>query len=488
LALQVAHRLRLPCFPARSEHLTLLESPAQFFNVLKEKIGKARSSIYLASLYIGKDETELLDLLRATLRQTPALKVFILVDALRSTREPHPQPSGASMLATLHREFPGQVKVHLFQTPKLSWIMKLLGKRLNEGAGLQHMKVYAFDDDVIISGANLAKDYFTDRQDRYVLIEKHVDLVAYFRKLLDATAKYSYTLQSVSDSAGASLSYRLVWPRAPQASKTWAQEACQHMQRLTAVSREQTIAKEVELGHADTMIVPLLQMGPLGICQETSAVPLLFKHVQQQDDPAARLRPVLNLTSGYFSLYAPYKALVLASTFAVRIITAAPQSNGFFMSDGVSGYVADSYTRLQTSFWKELKAAGRASISTGAPEGKGNVEIREWKREGWTYHAKGELPRWGFWLTPPGSADPEHTLIGSSNFGSRSATLDLECTLLISTASPRLRTQLKKEVDALSADAKDVFDDAFLRQEADKMGRRNTLFVRFGTWLIRNML
>ncbi|KAI9576186.1 hypothetical protein GQX74_014246 [Glossina fuscipes] len=43
--------------------------------------------------------------------------------------------------------------------------------RWNELLGLQHMKIYLFDDAILISGAILSNDYFTNRQDRYILIE-----------------------------------------------------------------------------------------------------------------------------------------------------------------------------------------------------------------------------------------------------------------------------------------------------------------------------
>ena len=37
---------------------------------------------------------------------------------------------------------------------------------MNEVVGVNHLKVYLFDDDVILSGANLSNTYFTNRQDR----------------------------------------------------------------------------------------------------------------------------------------------------------------------------------------------------------------------------------------------------------------------------------------------------------------------------------
>ena len=76
----------------------------------------------------------------------------MLIDAIRGTRE-SPSDSSASLLATLVKEFPNQVDVNLFHTPKLTGLLKrLVPKRFNESVGLMHMKVYAFDDDLILSG------------------------------------------------------------------------------------------------------------------------------------------------------------------------------------------------------------------------------------------------------------------------------------------------------------------------------------------------
>lgn len=42
----------------------------------------------------------------------------------------------------------------MFHTPNLTGLRKrLIPKRINEGWGLQHMKLYGIDDEVIISGS-----------------------------------------------------------------------------------------------------------------------------------------------------------------------------------------------------------------------------------------------------------------------------------------------------------------------------------------------
>lgn len=58
-----------------------------------------------------------------------------------------------TMLLPLLQRFPEQVRVSLFHTPNLRGLLRLLiPERFNETIGLQHMKVYLFDNNVILSG------------------------------------------------------------------------------------------------------------------------------------------------------------------------------------------------------------------------------------------------------------------------------------------------------------------------------------------------
>jgi CDP-diacylglycerol--glycerol-3-phosphate 3-phosphatidyltransferase len=126
----------------------------------------------LSTLYVGKTEHELvcllvrnisknanqllvfqIDTLRQALRRQPRLKVSILSDALRGTREA-PGPSCASLLAPLVSEFgEDRVEIRMYQTPNLRGLKRrIVPKRLNEGWGLQHMKLYGIDDEIVLSG------------------------------------------------------------------------------------------------------------------------------------------------------------------------------------------------------------------------------------------------------------------------------------------------------------------------------------------------
>ena len=93
-----------------------------------------------------------------------------------------------------------------------------------------------------------------------------------------------------------------------------------------------------------------------------------------------------------------------------------------------------------------------SSIFLRAARGK-PIELREWQRgvvgepDGWTYHAK------GLWVTLPREQEravgPSATLIGSSNYTTRSYGLDLEVGALIVTKDEDLMRRWKMEEDTL---------------------------------------
>ena len=87
------------------------------------------------------------------MRENPKLKLSILTDALRGTREA-PKPSSASLLTPLVDEFGAdRVEIRMYHTPNLTGFRKKsVPKRINEGWGLQHMKLYGVDDEIIMSG------------------------------------------------------------------------------------------------------------------------------------------------------------------------------------------------------------------------------------------------------------------------------------------------------------------------------------------------
>ena len=128
--------------------------------------------IVLSALYWGVEEREkaLRDAVATSLTSRPGLRVKILLDWCRGTRLVGGQ-SSVSLLSPLHQvdstQTTSRCRLAFYQTPQLrGWLGRWLPSKWNELLGLQHCKVYIFDNSLIISGANLSRDYFMNRQVR----------------------------------------------------------------------------------------------------------------------------------------------------------------------------------------------------------------------------------------------------------------------------------------------------------------------------------
>ena len=127
--------------------------------------------IVLSALYWGVEEREenLRNAVSSSLAKTPGLRVKILLDWCRGTRLVGGQ-SSVTLLSPLHQqttETTSRCRLAFYQTPQLrGWLGRSMRGKWNELLGLQHCKVYIFDNSLIISGANLSRDYFTNRQVR----------------------------------------------------------------------------------------------------------------------------------------------------------------------------------------------------------------------------------------------------------------------------------------------------------------------------------
>lgn len=546
----VSDALHLPRFAVDSASVLRIDTPRQFYGLLKTKILQAKSRIFLSTLYVGKEEHELARYLYDALSQRPELQVTILMDAMRSTRESPKGVSSASLLVHLAGMFPDQVDIRLYATPLLrpnSAKARMIGKRFNEGFGLQHMKIYGFDDDVIISGANLSRDYFTRRKDRYMMIRRHAFLADYLHSLILLVSRFSYALRyngdmnelqrmktlmpelddasdeylalcnspfllewdgganmlSVEDTDGTICSDGLLPENALFPERNWATCATKAINEFTSRWYERTLDRSgsppqhAPPEHTDTYIVPLLQIGQLKVTQEADMIPYLNRylgalHFAVEKKNKAPSHAVVDITSGYFSLAGVYKSLVLSEKLhelaqkpghvpiAFRLVAAAPEANGFYGSKGISRLIPKAYTYLERQFWEQVVQRGlhKPLPNQGSEDSTPRIELREWRKYGWTYHQK------GVWITPPGSSMPTTTLIGSSNYGARSEKFDVECSLLMTTDSIALRRLLETEVEDMRDDARDVMD----MKAFDAPDRKVDLVTRLLTRLVRYML
>lgn len=87
----------------------------------------------------------------------------------------------------------------------------------------------------------------------------------------------------------------------------------------------------MELGEGsdtDVLVFPVLQAGQFNIREEERALGLLFDELGQQQEPCVNGKyagPLMDMTTGYFGLYRPYRDLVLQSPVGCRIVCSAPK-------------------------------------------------------------------------------------------------------------------------------------------------------------------
>ncbi|XP_033214352.1 CDP-diacylglycerol--glycerol-3-phosphate 3-phosphatidyltransferase, mitochondrial isoform X2 [Belonocnema kinseyi] len=430
-----------PGFPVNGSKITIIEEPAVFYSTLLENCKTAKKRIVLSSLYIGtgKLETKLVETIEKTLNDRNGnLKVNILLDYMRGSRGK--QNSRQILQPFLNGKWKNAWNVFLYHTPKLRGFLKsVTPDRFNEMIGLQHMKLYLFDNTLIISGANLSNDYFTNRQDRYFVIEDCEDLCDFYTDLVEKVGEFSFRLMPDGNTVPNSTDCDpLETP-----SKKFTASASGRIRTLFQKEMEKRSGANrlVENVEADTWIFPLVQMSQLNIWHDSEVTLRLLK--------MAPSGATLRLATGYFNLTTDYRNALLHESRAVyHLLTAHPTANGFFGAKGIAGGIPAAYTKIEESFCKLREKMHQTD----------RITLWEFMRPGWTYHAK------GLWYTLPNQQKPSLTLIGSPNFGYRSVERDLETQIAVVTKNEKLQTSLQAEYERLFKRATPVNSTSF-RQE-----------------------
>lgn len=442
-----------PRFTLKKGDIIILNNPQDFYLTLKSKIALAKHQIFLSSLYIGKGQTELISCIEDALSLNEDLKISILTDALRGTREAPKNFCSANLLVPLVEKFgKHRVDIRMYHTPHLRGLKKsLTPKRVNETWGLQHMKLYGFDNEIILSGANLSEDYFTDRQDRYYIFRSK-KITDYYFSIHSAISSLSYQLlPSTKNKQG----FRLSWP-----SSNKSCEPDLNVQRFISDSSFllEPLLKQHQLAafeefedtdNFDTIVYPVSQFTPLLNPNNdvSTEKPSILRLLSYLDSSQIKWW----FTAGYFNMLPQIQERLLNGHAEGTVITASAKANSFYKSPGVSYYIPEAYLLIAKKFLEEIKRRGKENL----------IHLYEWKKGvvntigGWSYHAK------GLWITVPGENEPSITVIGSSNYTKRAYSLDLESNAIILTKDEDLKRQMKAEIENLMTFADPLTLDDF---------------------------
>nr|XP_018916548.1 PREDICTED: CDP-diacylglycerol--glycerol-3-phosphate 3-phosphatidyltransferase, mitochondrial [Bemisia tabaci] len=444
-----------PNFKIKGDQIAVLHEPKDFYNELLERCSTSQNRIIFSSLYLGcgSKEEKLVSVIESRLKNTSSnLQVSILLDANRGSRG---EKNSRHILLPLLL-YQKNCQVSLFHSPNLRGPLKqILPARFNELLGLQHMKFYIFDDSVLITGANLSHDYFTNRQDRYILILNCKPLADFLAGLVECVSQISFQLDQDNN---VSLPEKSKFHPFNDSKEEYVKAGHDLIWNYFVNSMQSEGTPAEEESENDTVIFPLLEMPPFDIHHDS----VVTKHLLDMAPAGAEI----HLATGYFNLTNEYvDSLVNQSKAAVKILMAHPTANGFLNAAGVAGGVPYAYTTLASNFLHNIERH----------QATNRIQIFEFLRSGWTFHSK------GLWYTLPQESTPHLTLIGSSNFGSRSVTKDLEMQVAIVTTNSKLREVLAQERDRLYQSGL-----PFTREVADSPSRRSPLWVRSTSRIFKN--
>jgi CDP-diacylglycerol--glycerol-3-phosphate 3-phosphatidyltransferase len=422
--------------------------------------------VYLASLYIGPAaddasvcEQELLD----SLSTSKARDIRILLDKNRALRKVplvrtsaiQPNAETITSAESCHQALlnirnetsirSDETGIYLLSVLP-SFLQQTLKNPFNEIAGVFHLKCYIIDNELILTGANLSEEYFTDRTDRYLWIVNDQDslLANSENNLVDCYASVIRTL-------------------------------CQYAQRYKSSAHRQQISRQALI---DSLAEFFLENrpNPHGISDVDA------------DDVVAYAVPTFQVPAAFsWGIDNPIPSDVAIMTDLIHAITSLPEPGSQMRL--VSAYMnltnemIESMTRCCKNATVHLLTAGRTSHGFKPnPKKVGNKgttwipavfdslvrqtthrlrlstrETRTWyyEREGWTFHAK------GIWFTINDQStslainDPASLCLvthGSGNYGGRSTYCDMESNLILvlSDSATSLQTSFTEEWNAMS--------------------------------------
>eukprot|EP00834_Sanchytrium_tribonematis_P006581 NODE_498_length_6794_cov_0.318250.p2 type:complete len:359 gc:universal NODE_498_length_6794_cov_0.318250:2941-4017(+) len=300
--------------------LSILHSP-KFFKEELDALISTSKRVKLTSLYLGQHITN---------------KGQVIVDGNRSKRESKHHPN------TLY-----------YNTSK---VKHYLPNQLKELGELFHCKCYIFDKHVILSGANLSSNYFTNRQDRYILINNHhfADMMDEWYQLMVNTHAITPTNQFIQ----------------------FHKPSVHSLQKWAAfqVKKLENTLKHTPSG---THIIPILNWPQINIKHD------ILTHLQQYYQ-----NNQFTISTAYFN---PTQQLHDMIHSGACVIAPDISTHGFFNGNGLKQYIPLLYQHFINPY-----------------------PIYTYKRPNYSFHAK------GIWIKPNLKSNHYLTVIGSNNYGYRS--------------------------------------------------------------------
>jgi CDP-diacylglycerol---serine O-phosphatidyltransferase len=396
--------------PLDVQDVDCLFTTKSFKSELLQQISRAKKRIYLAALYLENDQAgeEILLALYQAKKNIPSLDVVVCIDFHRAQRGLIGADKSASTNASWYQE-----------VAKVEGIgVKIIGipVKRKELFGVQHLKGFVFDDQVLYSGASLNNIYLNNldkyRLDRYWLIKNNEladSLVNFLQdQLLSSNATATLNSESIADFQSLKVAHKVLTQNLKTASYQF----------------------EGQISEEQLAVTPLFGLGS----RKNNLNKTIRKIFQCSQQELIVFTPYFNLPS---AIARDIHAL-LSRDVQLTLVVGDKTANDFYIPDDKPFKSIGGLPYLYESNLKKFAKKYQQAID------KGQLKIHLWKDQRNSFHLKGLY------------ADQRFVMLTGHNLNPRAWRLDIENALLIDDPKQQIKGLLDKELLAILANTREI--------------------------------
>jgi len=398
--------------PLSTDSVDCLFSTKSFKNELLKLIANAKYRIYLTALYLEADNAgqDIMMALYQAKRNNPQLDVVVCIDFHRAQRGLIGAKKTAATNATWYQE-----------VEKVQGLgVKIIGipVKRKELFGVQHLKGFVFDDQILYSGASINNIYLhyeeRYRYDRYWLINSPQlanSMVSFLQdEIINSTAVVALNRLPIPKISYIKVEQKKLVKRLKQASYKFPAEVISHSLAVT----------------------PLCGLGA------------------RKNKLNKCIRSMLQCTKNELVIFTPYFNLprilardinaLLKRGAKLTIVVGDKTANDFYLSEDKPFKTIGGLPYLYESNLKRFAEKYQEQLQNG------QLNLHLWKDGVNSFHLKGIY------------ADNRFVMLTGHNLNPRAWRLDIENGLLIDDPKQQLKTLLEKELAEILKNTKQIMD------------------------------
>lgn len=322
---------------------------------------------------------------------------------------------------------------------------KILPNIINQILGVYHLKAYLFDNEVCISGANMAETYFTNRIDRYFVIkDKKLANFVYddmFRKYCNKSNLFNIfndkdrirILEQIKNKNTIIKQKSRQIKNEEKSENTIDAKIIKSIKSFVNTKQENHIltGKIDDNNSMDDYSYIIddeaVEKNKNDLNNSNKYKTKIFRYFSNQENDVFKILFSIDYAELYIStayLNFPKNHINLMKDREFNLFVPSPFANTFYNFKTFGKIITAIYSYSSYITVKCLK----------------KCNLYEYSRKDYTFHAK------GVWHIGP---DFWITIIGSSNYNQRSVKIDDECSWIILSNNPEIKTRFNNELTNL---------------------------------------